>query len=195
MAAARKDNTFSTFSSVIRNIWLANSVIPISFLNINCFLFPSCELSTILLKSTITDDIDSRKINLKLDHGLFLYFESHLEFCWLIPCSREVEMVPYVDTRVVPIPSKLLAPWDNIGGDDLRSEKTYPRTTFSSLPPELRFQIWENTFPEPRWLHRLPLPPPPIALSICQESRLVALQNFSPVSNNPYCYINWSTDI
>ncbi|KAL3421621.1 hypothetical protein PVAG01_05777 [Phlyctema vagabunda] len=65
-------------------------------------------------------------------------------------------------------------------------------TLFSALPPELRDQIWENTF-EPRLItfkriYRFPVSafdfltptnvPPPIAFSICRESRNVALARY-----------------
>jgi hypothetical protein len=152
------------------------------------------------LESTITDYVDScdRKIKLKARSRPRFSHSGRRSlpqvFRGLIPHYQEVEMLPNVGTRSAFIPGNLLEPSNPVDDDYPQSENASPRTTFSSLPPELRFQIWEETFPEPRWLHRLPLPPPPIALSICQESRLVALEKFATLSNKPYSYIKWSTD-
>ncbi|KAG9228815.1 hypothetical protein BJ875DRAFT_446533 [Amylocarpus encephaloides] len=53
---------------------------------------------------------------------------------------------------------------------------------FSSLPPELRFDIWKQSLPEPRWINKLHASRAPVAI-------------FSAISNNPCGYIDWKTDI
>jgi hypothetical protein len=78
--------------------------------------------------------------------------------------------------------------------DNFRSNSPY-FTMFSLLPAELRVQIWQHTLPDQRWLSKLPFPRPPVALSICQESRQVALKNLTPLYRDPYAYVNFSCDI
>lgn len=68
-------------------------------------------------------------------------------------------------------------------------------TMFASLPTELRLEIWKMSLPGPRWINKFPFKAPPVALSICHESRYVALQKYTPISAHPSSYVDWSQDI
>ncbi|KAF4611322.1 hypothetical protein G7Y89_g15692 [Cudoniella acicularis] len=68
-------------------------------------------------------------------------------------------------------------------------------TMFPLLPTELRLEIYKLSLPGPRWIKKFPFLPAPAALSVCHEFRDVALRKYTPISNHPYSYIDWSQDI
>lgn len=68
-------------------------------------------------------------------------------------------------------------------------------TLFNFLPPELRFSIWKLSLPGQRWINKFPVPNLPIAMLVCHESRTIALQSYSSITNHPYAYIDWKYDI
>jgi hypothetical protein len=85
----------------------------------------------------------------------------------------------------------------SIDSQDIFLSHSFSRlfSIFSSLPAELRIQIWKHTLPNQRWLNKLPFPLPPVTLSICHESRQVALQSMTSLYHVPYAYVDFSSDV